>query len=111
MLRQHVALKLVDLMQDLWPGTTTQLGEIELSALGELGNIAAASFLNIVAQPSWGPLHPSPPTVMVDTLGTVLNSVVVSHAAAGDTLRIIDIELQNVARSCPMQLWIIPTPS
>lgn len=111
MLGRQAALKLADMMQDLRPGTTTQLAEIERSALGELGNVAAASFLNIVAQPAWGPLRPSPPAVMVDTLGAVLGSLVAPSATAGDTLRIIDAEFQDAARSCSMQLWIIPTSS
>jgi chemotaxis protein CheC len=111
MLGRQAALRLADLMQDLRPGTTTQLGEVERSALGELGNVAAASFLNIVAQPAWGALRPSPPAVMVGTLGAVLGSIVVSKATAADTLRIIDAEFQDAARSCSMQLWIIPTSS
>jgi chemotaxis protein CheC len=110
-LGRQAALRLADLMQDLRPGTTTQLGEVERSALGELGNVAAASFLNIVAQPAWGPLRPSPPAVMVGTFEAVLGSLVVSAATAADTLRIIDTEFQDAARSCSMQLWIIPTSS
>jgi chemotaxis protein CheC len=111
MLGRQAALRLADLMQDLRPGTTTQLGEVERSALGELGNVAAASFLNIVAQPAWGALRPSPPAVMVGTLEAVLGSIVVLKATAADTLRIIDAEFQDAARSCSMQLWIIPTSS
>jgi chemotaxis protein CheC len=111
MLGRQTALKLADMMQNLRPGTTTQLAEIERSALGELGNVAAASFLNIVAQPAWGPLRPSPPAVMVGTLGAVLGNLVAPSATAGDSLRIIDAEFQDAARSCSMQLWIIPTPS
>ena len=111
MLRRQAALAAVDLMQGSRPGTMMQLGDIERSALGELGNVAASSFLNVVAQPSWGPLHPSPPAVMVDRLGIVLDAVATSIARTCDTLDIIDTEFQDAAKSCPMQLWIIPNPT
>ena len=54
-------------------GTTSSLDELEVSALGEMGNIMGSYFLNSLADHAGVSLQPSPPAVMLDMAGAILD--------------------------------------
>ena len=62
----------------------TELGELERSALAEMGNLAISRFLNCVAvHTGWARLlRPSAPGVMVNMLGAILDVVVAPVAVS-----------------------------
>ncbi len=68
-----MAYQMVDLQLGLPAGSTAVLGELGRSALGELGNVAAARFLSTLADAAGITLEPSPPSVIVDMPGTAMN--------------------------------------
>jgi chemotaxis protein CheC len=107
------ALNLVDLIMGEEPGTATQLGIVERSALSELGNIALSCFLNGVAALDETPdlLRPSPPAVMVDMLGAILDVIITPVAAVRDDLLIIDIPFQDHWRTLQGRFWVLPNPA
>jgi chemotaxis protein CheC len=55
-----MAYGFVDMLMGLPPGSTQSLGEVEASALGELGNVVGSSFLNALAGATGLTLMPSP---------------------------------------------------
>ncbi len=71
----RIAYAFVDLLMMQEPGTTTGLGEMERSALAEMGNIIGAFFLNSIADATGLSLAPSPPEVMMDMAGALLDVV------------------------------------
>lgn len=71
----RIAYAFVDLIMGQEIGTTTELGEMEESALGEMGNIIGAFFLNAIADATGLQLFPSPPSVMTDMAGALLDIV------------------------------------
>ena len=107
------ALNLADLMMGEEPGTTTELGEIERSALAEVGNITVSRFLAGVA--SLGEmadvLHPSPPAVMVNMLAATLDVIVTPIAAVRDDLVIIETTFKDGRGAVAGHLWVLPDPS
>jgi chemotaxis protein CheC len=107
------ALNLADLMLGNQPGVSTQLGVIERSALSELGNMTLSYFLNGVASFDDVPdlLRPSPPAVMVDMLGAILNVVVAPVAAVRDDLLIIETAFYDQSKVVDGRFWILPDPS
>lgn len=70
-----IAFAFVDLLMGQPIGTTAELGEMEESALGEMGNIIGAFFLNAIADATGLQLWPSPPSVMADMAGALLDVV------------------------------------
>ncbi len=68
-----IAFDLIDIQLGLAPGSTQNLGEMELSILGEMGNITGSFFLNALADATNLTLTPSPPSVMIDMAGAVLD--------------------------------------
>ncbi len=108
------ALRLVDLLLGEQPGTTTDLGVIERSALAEVGNLAVSSFLNTVAAhnpETSNLLRPSPPAVMVDMLGAILNVIITPIAAVRDDLLIIETNFRDAAGAVRGRFWILPDPT
>ncbi len=71
----RIAYAFVDLLMMQPPETTTVLGEMERSALAAMGNIIGAFFLNAIADSTGLSLSPSPPEVMTDMAGALLDVV------------------------------------
>ena len=107
------AFHLADLMMNERPGTATTLGVLEQSALSEAGNMMLSNFLNGVASLDEMPdlLRPSPPAVMVDMLGAILNVVLTPVAAVRDDLLIIETTFRDTLRSVQGRFWVLPDPA
>ena len=69
------AFDLIDMLMDEPQGTTHELGEMEQSVLGEMGNISGSFFLNALGDATNLDLRISPPTVMMDMAGAILDAV------------------------------------
>lgn len=102
------ALELVDLLLGEPIGTTTQLGSYERSALAEVGNQAGTFFLNSVAKIIGGSLRPSPPAVMVDMVGAILDIIVATHGGITDQVMLLQADIMNGDRSIETNFWVIP---
>jgi chemotaxis protein CheC len=109
----HSALHLCDLLLDLQPGSSTNLGEVERSALAEVGNITLSYFLNAVATSCGDPdfLRPSPPAVMVDMLGAMLDVIVTPIAVVRDDMLIIETPFVDSRSSIQARFWVLPDPT
>lgn len=68
-----IAFKLIDIQLGLPLGSTDQIGEMERSVLGEMGNITGSFFLNALADSGNMVLMPSPPVVIVDLVQAIMN--------------------------------------
>lgn len=74
----ETAFNVIDIMIGNPPGTTQGLGELELSTLGEMGNIMGSYFLNKVGDTTGFELRPTPPSVRMDMTGAVLDYAIAS---------------------------------
>ena len=86
---------LVDMVMQMPQGSTRSLGEVERSALGELGNVVGSSLLNVLADNTGLRLRPSPPTVMVDMAGALLDAVAPRLLMTQDDVLVVDALLQQ----------------
>lgn len=102
------AMELVDLMMDVPQGTTQHLGSLERSALGELGNICASFFLNSIANLTAAKFHPTPPAVMVDMVGAILDIVVTTTGGINDHTLLIHANFMDGTRCVEANFWVIP---
>ena len=99
----------VDLLMGLPAGTTQSLGEMEQSALGELGNIVGSAFLNALADSTGLTLLPSPPTVMRDMAGALLDLVAADMLLTQDYAFVADSTYRAPDREISGRLFIIPS--
>ncbi len=102
------ALELVDLIIDVPPGTTQRLGSLERSALGELGNLCGSFFLNSIASITEAKLQPTPPAVMVDMIGAILDIVVATTGGISEQALLVQANFMDGERCVEADFWVIP---
>ena len=104
------ALELVDMLMEVSPGTTTSLGSIERSALAEVGNLTTAFFLNAVAALTGISARPTPPAVMVDMVGAILDIIVAATGGIEEYVLTFQASFICGERSVQSDFWVIPDP-
>ena len=105
------ACEFVDMMMDEEVGTTKQLGRIERSALAEVGNIAGSFFLNAIAKLTGLSSLPSPPAVIVDMVGAILDIIIATSGGVGEHVLMLQASFVRGDREIDAHFWMIPEPS
>ncbi|MFC2028137.1 chemotaxis protein CheC, partial [Chloroflexota bacterium] len=105
---RQAAFSLVDMLMDCEYGTTGGLGQTEISALAEVGNITGTYFLNSIAENLGIRLMPTPPQVMVDMLGAVLNGPPTDIMEHRDELFLMSTVFATDGQSVIGTLLVIP---
>jgi len=104
------ALKLVDLLIDVPDGTTQHLGSYERSALAEVGNLTGTFFLNSIASMLGLEARPTPPAVMVDMVGAILDVIIATSAGVSEQVLMIRATFLQGDREAEASFWVIPDP-
>ena len=90
---ESMALGLVDMLMGEPVGNTTELGDLEISALAEAGNVAGSFFLTTIADWSGLTLPPTPPVVIHEMCGAILGTLAAELAlAAHEQAMVIDAQ-------------------
>ena len=104
-----IACQFVDLLMMQPPNTTSTLGEMEQSALGEMGNIVGASFLNILADDMNIDLRPSPPAVMMDMAGALLDIIAADLMMTQDEAYVAETTFRAPDREITGMFFVMPS--
>jgi chemotaxis protein CheC len=102
------ANQLVDLLMAQDEGTTTSLGRLERSALAEVGNLTGTFFMNSVAKALGVDLRPTPPAVMVDMVGAILDIIAATTGGVGNQVLIMETKFVIGERKVAADFWVIP---
>jgi chemotaxis protein CheC len=102
------ALRLVDLLLGEPDGTTQVLDGLARSALAEAGNLTTAFFLNAVAGTLGLEGRPSPPAVIVDMAGAILDIMLVTAGELSDDILMMQAVFQGESRQVKLQFWMVP---
>ena len=105
----QIAAAFVDLVMMQEPGTTQELGEMETSALGEMGNIIGAFFLNALADETGLDLRPSVPSVMTDMAGALLDIVTADILMTSDYTYLAESTFEVEGREISGVFFVIPS--
>ena len=104
------ALQVVDFMMGEPLGTTKKIGEMESSALAELGNVTGTSFLNAIASLIGLTALPTPPATTVDMVGAILDIIISVVAEAGDEALMFSAEISTADGDEIANFWMVPDP-
>ncbi len=104
------ALELCDILLELPSGTTEALGEMEESALGEVGNIVGSFFLNSLAESVGVHLPITPPTIAADMAGAAIGIALTEVAMFADEAVVIDANFEHQGRRLPAWFMAFPHP-
>ena len=105
----QIAYAFVDLLMMQPPDTTAELGDMERSALGEMGNVIGAFFLNAIADATGLSLRPSPPTVMADMAGALLDIVTTDILMSQDETYLAESTFRVSDREIAGSFFVMPS--
>ena len=83
--------------------------ELAPSALGEIGNIVGASYINALGAMTGLEMEPEPPQSATDMLGAIVASVLAGRAAGDDIALVLDSDLQVEGEDCAISFLLVPT--
>ncbi len=105
----RIAFQLIDLQLELPPGSTQQIGEMERSVLGEMGNVTGSFFLNALADTTNLVLMPSPPAVIVDMVGAIMNIPLTFIMAEQDEALVVKATFNAASQKIDGTFMVLPT--
>lgn len=105
----RIAYAFVDLLMGQPADTTQELDEMGRSALGEMGNIIGAFFLNAIADATGLELMPSPPAVMTDMAGALLDVVTAEILLRQDDTYVAETTFTTADREIEGQFMVMPS--
>ena len=104
-----VALAIIDMLLGNEPGTTRDINEMEQSALGEMGNIIGSAFLNAIADALALRLQPSPPEVILDMAGAILDVAFAEILQQTDDVIVAETSFGTADRQARGTFLVIPS--
>ena len=108
--KPQTAFDLIDMLLGQAPGSTTELSDMERSVLGEVGNIMGSFFLNHLSNASGYSLQPSPPAVLMDMAGAILEVATVSVMEQSETTYVIETVFETSDRQVNGTFLVMPIP-
>ena len=110
LLPERQALDLVDMLMGRERGTSQNFGELEQSALKEVGNILTGSYLNALASFTKLSLLPSIPAIAKDMLGSIISIVLAEIGQFSDYALLIETEFIDGEDGINSQFFLVPEP-
>ncbi len=102
------AYTILDMLMGNPRGTCRSLDEMSESALGEMGNITGTFFLNAIADSLGVLLNPSPPLVIVEMAGAILDIALAEILAERDDVFIAETSFSASDRTIEGTFLIMP---
>jgi len=110
LLPRDSAFYLIDMLMGKERGTTKNLDFMDESALMEIGNILAGSYLNALSHFTKLTLLPSIPALALDMAGAILSVVLVQLGQMGDHALVIETEFLSEDDGIRGHFFLIPDP-
>jgi Chemotaxis protein CheC, inhibitor of MCP methylation len=102
------AVLLVDMLMGRQFNEIHELSEIELSALKEIGNILAGSYLSALSTLTNLKIMPSVPDLAIDMAGAILSVPAIEFGKVGDTVLYIETEFCEGEEKVVGDFFLIP---
>jgi chemotaxis protein CheC len=110
-LSEPMARGLVDMLLDQEEGSTSELGDMEVSALAEAGNVGGTYFLTSLAESTGLTLPPTPPIVFYEMCGAVLNTLAAELAMQEqEEAMVVDTQFTCDGQVVEVAFFMFPAP-
>ena len=83
--------------------------EMAASALGEIGNIVGASYINALAAMTGLDIEPEPPVSATDMLAAIVATVLAGRAEGDDIALVLDSNLVVEGEDCAISFLLVPS--
>lgn len=104
------AFLLIDMLMGRPLGETRELGEMECSAITELGNIITGNYLNALAVFTNLTLIPSVPAMGVDMAGALIDAVLAILGEVEDYVLLLETEFKKSDLDVMGHFFLLPEP-
>jgi len=91
-------------------GNGKDFGEMEMSALKEIGNILSGAYLSSISMLTGLKIAPSVPSLAVDMAGAILSVPAIEFGKQGDTVLFIETEFSEGDERIEGDFILIPDP-
>jgi len=108
--KPQTAFDLIDMLLGQAPGSTIELSDMERSVLGEVGNIMGSFFLNHLVNSTGQSLMPSPPAVLMDMAGAILEVATISVLEESEYTYVIETVFETSDRQVYGTFLVMPIP-
>jgi chemotaxis protein CheC len=106
----ETASELITMMLGQAPASMYELTEMERSVLGEVGNIMGSFFLNTLSDGTGKSLMPSPPAVMTDMAGAILDAPLASMLKKSNETLIVTATFGTADKQINGKFIVAPVP-
>ncbi|MFD2171335.1 chemotaxis protein CheC [Tumebacillus lipolyticus] len=111
LLHQESAKRLVSgLVGSYGSGDQEEFTEMEISALQEIGNILAGSYLSSLADFTKKDMQPTPPAISVDMAGAILSIGLIQLGPVSDYALVVDTEFRQGDLEIHGHFFLLPDP-
>lgn len=110
MFKPATAFELVNMLLGREPGSKCELDELALSTMGEMGNVMGAYFLSALGDTTGVRLMPSPPTVMMDMAGAVIDAAVADIMIDSDDILVVETRFGTANQQINGIFLVLPNP-
>ena len=110
LLPRDSAYYLVDMLMGREGGATVSLNSMDESALMEIGNILAGSYLNALSCFTQFTMLPSIPALAIDMAGAILSVILSQLGQMGDHALVIETEFSTENDGVSGHFFLIPDP-
>ena len=107
-LQQEAARMLVNMLMGKTAGVDEEYSEMEISALKEIGNILAGSYLSALSTLTNLKIMPSIPDIAMDMAGAILSVPAIEFGKVGDTVLYIETEFSEGSDKVVGDFFLIP---
>ncbi len=107
---EEVAMTLCDLLMQQPPGTTTSIGEMELSCIQETGNIVGSAMMNGLVGWLGVTAAPGPPVVLHDMACATVEPTLVEQASVSDEILLARTDFLMDKLWLEWGLFLLPSP-
>ncbi|GGF80162.1 CheY-P phosphatase CheC [Paenibacillus albidus] len=109
-LTPEAAMSLLGRVAGIELSGNSELSEMELSALSEIGNILAGSYLSSLADFTSLSMYPTVPALAMDMAGAILSYGLLQFGQMGDDALLIDTTFMEGKNEIEGQFFLIPDP-
>jgi chemotaxis protein CheC len=102
------ACQLLDILLGRSQGSTIMINDMEASALQEIGNILAGSYLTSLSKFTGLTFVPMVPAMAVDMAGAVLDYILAEFGQVADQVLLIETEFQAAGENIYSYFFLVP---
>lgn len=108
LLHQEFAALILNSLMGMDINSFEEIDDMGFSAIQEMSNIMAASFVNAISEMTGLVIDITPPSMTIDMLGAIMNVPAIYYSDISDKIILIKNEFSGVGQKAPAHIMLMP---